>query len=178
MSRPPFERTVCACEACVANCKRWPGPLAPHDLGPIFDKIIDDGKSPPDLLQASAGALVARRSDRVPFRVGTIVPKMKDGRCVFLNSDDRCSIHVIAPMGCAHFDSHMSKEEADRRSTWMHSRILESPGYAKIRSVIGAIGGVVDPLKEMIPQEQVMESIEAIKRSDRVITFKRGPKTP
>lgn len=49
-------------------------------------------------------------------RVGTITPRRKaDGSCVFLDGDDRCTIHAVAPAGCAMFDTHMGLVEAQRR---------------------------------------------------------------
>jgi hypothetical protein len=66
-------------------------------------------------LLASPGAVVAQQG-RV-FRIPTLVPARRpDNACLFLTSDDRCAIHAVAPFGCAFFDMHMEKAEADQRS--------------------------------------------------------------
>jgi Fe-S-cluster containining protein len=126
MTDYPFTRTSCACTDCTKLCKRQPGPLVDGDLDRILDYIIV--KMPPiemltrdELAQkffcASPGALV-KISDGSTHRVGTIVPQMKRGRCVFLDENDRCKIHAVAPFGCSHFDTHMSRERAHARSIW------------------------------------------------------------
>lgn len=123
MSQPPFERTVCACSECVAHCKRQPGPLAVHDL-----ERVDNDK-----LCASPGAVVGR-AGRI-FSIGTIVPKTKaDGTCVFLDEQDRCTIHATAPFGCAYFDAHMGRQEAFRRASWYLTRIETSETYRALRA--------------------------------------------
>jgi hypothetical protein len=44
--------------------------------------------------------------------------------CLYLlTADNRCSIHPVSPYGCAFFDSHMSKEQVDRRSIAGRSEI-------------------------------------------------------
>jgi Fe-S-cluster containining protein len=114
-----FERTVCSCHECTLNCRHIPGYLIPADLDRIKNhlapvvSLMDWVKQ---YLLASPGALVA--TDRMVFRIPTLVPARKsDGACVFLTTDNRCSIHSVAPFGCAFFDAHMSKSEADRRSS-------------------------------------------------------------
>jgi Fe-S-cluster containining protein len=68
---------------------------------------------------ASPGSLVKHLATGKIERVGTITPKRVKGRCVFLTEDDRCSIHAVAPFGCAYFDTHMSMEQAHPRSLWL-----------------------------------------------------------
>jgi hypothetical protein len=66
-------------------------------------------------LLASPGAIVAKAGRA--FRIPTLVPARRSNRaCIFLTDDNRCSIHAVSPCGCAFFDSHMSKAQADRRS--------------------------------------------------------------
>jgi hypothetical protein len=48
-----------------------------------------------------------------------------NGACIFLTDECRCSIHPIAPFGCAFFDSHQEGDEADRRSSRGLRAILE-----------------------------------------------------
>ena len=126
MTEHHFNRTVCACADCTACCKRQPGPLAPGDFERIVDHLAKAQNVTPEVALeqaktqfcASPGALVQRVSGQV-VRVGTITPQMKKGRCVFLDENDRCSIHAVAPFGCAYFDTHMNRAQAMERSVWL-----------------------------------------------------------
>jgi hypothetical protein len=80
-------RTVCACRACVANCRFVPGALIPADLHRISEYLNE-----PDLrrfafdnLLASPGAIIFTRSGLV--RIRTLVPARRaDGACRFLTA--------------------------------------------------------------------------------------------
>jgi hypothetical protein len=79
-----------------------PGFLIPADL----DRMISSGVAPlvwaETNLLASPGALAVK--DGKQFRIKTLVPAVKrDGSCIHL-IDDRCTIHAVAPFGCAFFD--------------------------------------------------------------------------
>src|SRR5688572_16059989 len=110
----PFERTSCDCPTCVGCCKQQPGCLVRSDIA----RIADFMKLPIETfafryLRRSPGAVVADSQTGAVYRIGTIVPAPdQTGRCVFLDRDDRCMIHPVAPFGCAMFDSHMSDGEA------------------------------------------------------------------
>lgn len=53
------------------------------------------------------------------FQVHTIVPRQKsDGSCVFLNAEEHCTVHAVAPFGCAYHDTHLDEVGADRRSQY------------------------------------------------------------
>lgn len=147
-----FERTECACSACINNCRRLPGYLIPADLERIsralgYKSIV---KFAFDCLLASPGATVARHDGRI-FRIPTLVPRRKaDGSCIFLNERGRCKIHAVSPFGCSFFDCHQSQEEANRRSSrglqeiaraWVHAsgnvytmlwRLLDTAGHRAI----------------------------------------------
>jgi len=118
-----FTRTKCACENCTACCKRQPGPLANGD----FERIAKaQGWAPEIALEmarkhfvASGGALVKDQVTGETTRVGTITPRRVKGRCIFLTADNKCSIHAVAPFGCAYFDTHMSWSVAHPRSLWL-----------------------------------------------------------
>jgi hypothetical protein len=52
---------------------------------------------------------------------------------VFLTADDRCSIHAVAPFGCAYFDTHMSYARAHPRSLWLVYSTSHA-GYQALRN--------------------------------------------
>ena len=112
-----FARTVCACGECTINCHFIPGYLIPTDLERIAARLGYD-----DLLEFAINNLLASPGATVldgghVRQIPTLVPaRRKDGACVFLDGQNRCSIHDGSPFGCAFFDVHQSKEESDRRS--------------------------------------------------------------
>lgn len=88
-----MSRKSCTCDKCVAACLAMPGYLVPGDLRNI----------PAGDLAASEGALVVYRGQITA--IPTIVPLQQDnGRCVFLDDNDRCTIHAVAPWGCRKFN--------------------------------------------------------------------------
>lgn len=108
-----FTRTVCGCRSCQQNCEHIPGYIIPCDLERFIAEFGNDW--PESHLLASPGAVVAYKG-RV-FRVPTLVPARQDnGKCIFYK-DGLCSIHRLSGFGCSFFDTHMSQEEADTRST-------------------------------------------------------------
>jgi len=128
---PPFDRTVCACKTCTNCCRVQPGPLAHGDFERIADFLGEDREQAKRHFWASPGALVRLGSGET-VRVGTITPKRVKGRCVFLDENDRCKIHPVAPFGCAYFDTHMSHVTAMPRSLWMLKTQVE-PEYQALR---------------------------------------------
>jgi Fe-S-cluster containining protein len=113
-----FERSVCACRECTANCEFIPGYLVPTDIERIsrslgYSNLVTFAL---ENLAASPGATVMNSEGRV-FQIPTLVPKRRaDGTCKFLDEQNRCSIHAVSPFGCAFFDSHQPADEADRKS--------------------------------------------------------------
>lgn len=131
-SEPPFERTKCACTNCVECCKRHPAYLIPSDIPRIADHLKISLGELAARLRKSPGALVSKGGR--PFAIGTIIPEPDaTGRCSFLTADDRCSIHEVAPFGCAYFDVHMNLRESQRRSVWGLMRVASSPEYKAFR---------------------------------------------
>jgi hypothetical protein len=55
---------------------------------------------------------------------------------MFLGPDDRCQIHTVAPVGCTHFDMHMTPEESRQRSLWIHQIIDGDNEYHVFRSTL------------------------------------------
>lgn len=113
-----FERTECACSDCALNCKHLPGYLVPADVERIARHLEyrNLGYFAFDNLLASPGATVMNVEGHV-FQIPTLVPQRKaDGSCVFLDANDRCTIHPVSPYGCSFFDAHQPDGEANRRS--------------------------------------------------------------
>jgi hypothetical protein len=133
---PPFERTICACNECCAHCRRQPAPLIPRDLKRIADALgLPVEVAARRYLVASPGAIVGRQTSHgmALARIGTIVPRMEDGKCVFLTDDGKCSIHAVSPFGCAYHDAHLPGEVATARSMWSLQQIVGDAGYARLR---------------------------------------------
>jgi Fe-S-cluster containining protein len=132
-SEHDFVRTVCDCKQCTACCKRQPGPLAPGDYERIREHLQASEDQMEALFWASPGAMVRDHYGRTR-RVGTITPRYRKGRCVFLDENDKCKIHGVAPFGCAFFDTHMSHREAQRRAQWLAFAQDESAQYRELRA--------------------------------------------
>lgn len=120
---PPFERTKCACDTCRVGCKTMPGALIPGDLERIAEHTghADDDAWILEHFRLSDGAIVAKRVNGklVQWNVPSIVPASKpDGSCVFLDENERCTIHEVSPFGCAYHDTHMEFEEANKRTEY------------------------------------------------------------
>jgi Fe-S-cluster containining protein len=128
---PPFPRTVCGCLQCVKCCER-PAHLAPYDVPRLMDYFGADAFA--KLFKWSKGATVGRIVDDalVTWQVPTITPRTENGWCVFMKSG-LCTIHEIAPFGCAYFDVHMNEQNGQMRSAWGIRQIIDSPMYAEVR---------------------------------------------
>jgi Fe-S-cluster containining protein len=112
-----YNRTHCDCPECALNCQYIPGYLLPTDLprlatfhgaelDPNFNWQHQDTHFHQFILQnllASPGALVLKNGK--PCRIRTIVPARNVGGCKLLDGK-LCTIHSVAPFGCAFFDSH------------------------------------------------------------------------
>lgn len=127
----PFERTVCACADCQSCCRRQPGYLIPGDVDRL---VAATGRPAKEFLVASPGAVVMNLETRVQRRIGTITPKFHGGKCVLLDDNGRCTVHAVAPFGCAFFDTHMKIHEGQQRSRWGLEQIVKNQEYKTIRS--------------------------------------------
>jgi Fe-S-cluster containining protein len=118
----------------VNCCKQQPGYLVPGD----FERIAAHLHEPQGLavrhFWASPGAVVQDVTG-ARFSIGTITPRLENGRCVFLDADDRCRVHPVAPFGCAYF-GHEAPSIAMPRSVWGLRRVIESRAYAKLRELL------------------------------------------
>jgi len=87
------------------------------------------------LFVASRGTLVMDSRTGRKRWIGSITPARKaDGTCIFLEAG-RCTIHPVAPFGCAYFDVHMDVREAAPRSSWL-ARAMDTPLYQALRSLL------------------------------------------
>ncbi len=158
-----FARTVCACHECTLNCHHIPGYLILADLERIHRhhsprQDLDDWVL--QHLFASPGAVVLCGGQKA--RILTLVPARRpDGACVFLTETGQCSIHPVAPFGCAFFDSHQSREESNRRSKRGLQAIIEywdSTGlYARLWMALAEAGHIA-PAPE-IARHQLQQAL-------------------
>jgi Fe-S-cluster containining protein len=125
MNQSNFNRTTCACQQCTKCCKRQPGALAAGDLERIARHLQISPAEAEKYFWASPGALVRDTSTGRVHRIGSVTPQMRRGRCVFLDDNDRCSIHPVAPFGCSMFDTHMSPATAHPRSVFLAQTHLD-----------------------------------------------------
>ncbi|GMU20595.1 MAG: hypothetical protein AMXMBFR13_06920 [Phycisphaerae bacterium] len=128
--RDEFNRTVCACSKCRSFCKIIPGMLAPGDPERIAEYLGISSIEVNGRLLASPGAIVVHRYTGSVGRIHTIVPeRTAEGVCVFLDEQERCTIHPVAPFGCAYLDDHLPAREGNRRSSAALQEIIRSPWY-------------------------------------------------
>jgi hypothetical protein len=150
-----YERTACACEACVTNCRYMPGFLIPADLGRMIPAGADPFRWAEANLLASPGALVADTRTGQTFHVPTLVPAVKaDGSCIHLAEEGRCGIWAVSPFGCAFFDcgpergrishkgiravldAHNGGELYTRLWDWLWSSGRRQKGPQELRSIM------------------------------------------
>ena len=131
----PFERTTCACKDCVDCCKSQPGSLIPGDMERIAEHLGLSMRVTALKFWASPGALLMNTATGSTFRVGTITPRKVHGKCIFLDDDDRCTIHAVAPAGCSYFDTHQSREEGMPISKWVVG-LQAQPEYQSLRRTL------------------------------------------
>ena len=147
-----YERSYCGCDMCKAACHNMPGMLAPGDLQQI---AVECDKEPTDLswvnthFCASAGAAVL--IDGNPARIPTIVPAQKpNGHCVFLNDEDRCEIHRVAPFGCRCFnvcDEENREEDLDSSSACL-AQCAADDRYRGTWAWLRSHGSIASPLRD------------------------------
>ena len=136
MTEPiPFTRTTCGCPICVSGCTSQPGSLAPGDIERIAAYLHQPMRTVLAKFWSSPGALATNTARGQTWHIGTITPKLRDGRCVFLDESDRCTIHPVAPFGCAYFDTHLSAAEGQPRRRWLTLQ-QASAAYQSLRRTL------------------------------------------
>lgn len=146
-----------------------PGSLIPGDLEKI---VAHTGRGATDAwvkqhFLTSEGGKVAGRIPHdgemvtVVFSVPTIVPaQQEDGSCVFLDTQGRCTIHEVAPFGCAYHDTHMNAAIGHERSIYAIRQQVEAhqqgTAYSKWCEVLAAAGSVAPPLQQRRSAFQAM----------------------
>lgn len=115
-----LKRLKCSCEECQTHCRRQSGFLIPSDIEKIakshsnvnnFWQLQEWAKT---CLEIHPGFHVSTPSGIFQLRV--LTPRMIEGKCIFLNRDNTCAVHEVAPFGCAFF-GHESKIEAEEKAT-------------------------------------------------------------
>ena len=130
----PFERTICDCAQDQDRCRSGPGHLIPSDLPRLATYLKERNVDVSKTLQQGRGALVMNTKTMQTYRIPTITPSMRDdGSCVFFEAG-RCTVHPVAPFGCAYFDVHMDATEGHVRSMWGLHAIVNDPSYQAVRS--------------------------------------------
>jgi Fe-S-cluster containining protein len=102
-------RVSCSCKQCTDPCRFIPSYLIPNDLDRLIPSHLSNEKQiewcETNLL-ASPGATVLDRATGRTRNIPSLVLASKsdtDHSCVFLDAERRCTIHAIAPFGCAFF---------------------------------------------------------------------------
>jgi Fe-S-cluster containining protein len=131
-----FDKTTCGCQQCVKCCYQQPGSLVPGDFERIAAHLGETPEVAKKHFWASPGALVKNLSTGQVFRIGTITPRRAKGKCVFLDGNDRCTIHAVAPGGCRYFDTHMPAREAMPRAVALATAQQQDPEYQALRDTL------------------------------------------
>jgi len=146
-----------------------PGMLIPGDLERI---ALAQGYAivTPEWLQEnfqySEGAKV--RGPAGDFHIPSIVPRLTEDGCVFLKND-RCSIHEVSPFGCSRMDTHLSREEGDRRMVWalrvVARDILDDGLFQQAREVLVGANLAAPPL--MLRRANFARLFDALPPADK-----------
>ena len=160
--RTLYDRTECACRKCTLPCLHMPGALIPEDLMPMMEACLpgrDAWRVNNDwtamecwaatYLQASEGGKVLVRGNII--KIPTIVPRAGLAGCMFLDLDNRCSLHEVSPFGCSHFSVCTDSPTWQRRSMAYQQRVLweweNNPDglYVQLWLFLEEIGNVAEP---------------------------------
>ncbi len=109
-----FDRTKCGCTLCQSYCKHVPGRLDVMDVL----RLCPEGA---DVFAWAERHLEAVTDQAYP----KLVPaRQANGHCQWFR-DGGCTVHAVAPFGCAYFDAHMMPEEVERRGLVASRAALE-----------------------------------------------------
>ena len=97
----PFPRKPCECSLCVGAC-RDPGYLIPTDLERLGIKTADDARG---WIRASMNYAVAVTGGYGLLRALVPTVNAETKVCRWMDKDNRCTVHDVAPFGCAYFNA-------------------------------------------------------------------------
>jgi Fe-S-cluster containining protein len=134
-----------------------PGHLLPGDAERIAEHLgLPVEEFVRTYLAASKGSLVKITIEDGTYhtaRFPTLVPKFQpDGTaCIFLDHENRCTIHAVSPWGCGYFDLHMSNADCDERCHFSTvALILDNGDYRRLVQLAKKLGRTVAPLRERV----------------------------
>jgi len=168
-----IERTIAGGAYEQINCKYIPGYLIPADLERIAKSMgFEDVKTwAMQYLLASPGATVARRlpSGRMhEFQIRTLVPARNPHEHCIHYENGLCKIHEVAPFGCAFFDTTISMQESNRRSSMGLQEIMkdwEAKGlYSQVWLMLDAAGKRAKSAREC--RDQIDKAYARLKRKE------------
>lgn len=158
------EQQVCPalCGSPIGTANKRRSSAGPGDAKAMAEHL--DQEATPDWmaehLRESHVGYARTRSGRSE-EVWTISPAQReDGSCVFLDGD-RCTVHPVAPVGCALHDMHRSDEVAHRISTYIALDALTDDEYARQASALRAAGKIARPARE---RQQALAEAELAER--------------
>lgn len=156
-----FERTACACASCSIYCRSMPGMLAPSDLARLT-RHLGYGEGPEaelrfglDHLAASPGALVIANGQLM--RIHTLVPNLTAKGCHWLDQQGKCSIHAVAPFGCAFYGSHMASGEGSARTAAALEEIVNADQH--VLSLYTVLWELLDSIGQTVKAPEVARGI-------------------
>lgn len=121
----------CSCGTCVSACRKKPGWFSPNEIKPLADYL---GITEKELFEKHllVDYYVDMEKDQVFFvlspsikdhKPGQEFPFFPTGSCVFLNADEKCSIHPAKPFECKAFDHRNEDFEAGKQ---VHFAVAQS----------------------------------------------------
>lgn len=134
----------CICQECVSACHNDPGRLVPDDVRKLSRRLgISERDLENDYLvrvpvaiggqTVHALAPAKKRGRRFVAAPGTAAPDYyakEPGQCIFLDDNDRCSVHEAKPFECAAYlgcrDTFLGKPYRDKTvEEFFHKRWKE-----------------------------------------------------
>jgi Fe-S-cluster containining protein len=149
-----------------------PGYLMPGDAKKIANHLGEEFSDEflKKYFQASDGPRVMQRTatGNHVFHIPTLVPKLTDTGCVFLENG-RCKVHPVAPAGCSYHDMYMNAQQGEERSTYFLTCIVsghqKNSQYTQHIAMLADAGCIAPPLLER--RKKFEDSILEFERNQR-----------